>query len=135
VRERPRRDLVRRVAGEHRGLTEPFGQVAQPVLDRGVELPDRLVVVALGRSVRRRRLLQPQEHPQRLGPERDQRQLQRPIAVRHRARMAGQDGRRVQSRRTADGVQQVRRQREVDHLLGEHAAHHLHGVRVALRVE
>ncbi|NUP00980.1 MAG: hypothetical protein HOW71_24475 [Nonomuraea sp.] len=36
-------DLVRRVAAEHLPLAEPVAQAAQPLLDRRVELPDRLV--------------------------------------------------------------------------------------------
>nr|WP_240777783.1 hypothetical protein [Nonomuraea basaltis] len=105
------------------------------MFDRAVELPDRLVAVALRRSAGRRRLLDPQEHLQRFRAEGHQRQLQGAIAVRQGPGMRRQHPRRVQPRAAADSVEQIRGQRQVQHLLGEDAAHHLDGFRVALRVE
>ena len=127
--------LAGRIAAEDRLLAEPVAQQAQSLFDRGVELADRLVVVALGRGAGRRRLFDPQEHLERFGAEGDQRQLQGAVAVGQRPGMRREHLRRVQPRPAADGVEQVRRQSQVQHLLGEDAAHHLVGLRVALRVQ
>jgi hypothetical protein len=135
VVERTRPDLASEVAAEDRSLTDRDAQPAQPVLDRAVELPDRLVAVALGRSTTRRRLFEAEEHLERLRPERTQRQFQRPVAVRQPPGMARQHVWRGQPRLPADSIEQVRGQGQVDHLLDENAAHHLNGLRVPLRVD
>ena len=57
-----RRDLASRVAGEDLLLAELGTDAVQALFDRVVELPDRLVVVALGRCTGRCGLFEAEEH-------------------------------------------------------------------------
>src|SRR5262249_17852229 len=82
------RDLALRVTAEDLLLAELRAQLAQPVLDRGVELADRRVAVTLGRGGGRCRLFQAEQPLQRPGPDRAERQLERGVAVREAPRIS-----------------------------------------------
>ena len=129
------RDLAARVAAEQRVLAQLGGQRRQPLTDRGVELADRRVPLVLGGGVGRARLLDRHEALDRSPRERPQRQLDRQVRVRQVGRVPGQQGGRVEHRPPAHRVEQVRRQRQVQHLLQHHAQQHVGGGRVALRFQ
>ncbi|MBW8698254.1 hypothetical protein MBT84_01575 [Streptomyces sp. MBT84] len=135
VAERPSRDLSSRVTAEYLLLTELGAEVAQALFDRVVELPDRLVVVSLCPGVGQRRLFETKEHLQGIGTEREERQLHGAVAVGQGAWVDRQHVGCVQDGLTTDRVQEVRRQREVQHLLDEDPADSLDGVRVPLRIQ
>lgn len=92
-------------------------------------------MIALGRVAGTGRLFQAQEQPERLLAERQEGQLDGRVGVRHRPWVGRQQVGGVEDRPAADRVEQVGRQREVDHLLDEDTADELYGVRVPLRVQ
>jgi hypothetical protein len=128
-------DLTRRVPAEYDLLPQRGAQVPQAVLDRGVELADRGIAVGPCRGVRPGWLLDAQEQLQRIRAERGEADPHRPVAVRQRVGVGRQQLGRVEHRIAADGVEQVRRQQQMQHLLGKHAAHDLRRLDVARGVE
>src|SRR5262245_43623714 len=90
TREWRGRDLASRVAAEHARLSEIGAQRAQPATDGFVELADGLVSIALGSIAGRGRPLDLQKDLEGLTTEGEQRNLERPIAVRKGSRVGTQ---------------------------------------------
>ena len=122
--------LPRGVAAEELGLAQLCGHALQRLLDRLVELADRLEVVVLGQPVVLARPLDQQERLERLLRELREADLERLVGVREEGRVRRHDPRVVEVRRPADGVEDVGREREVQHLLDEDAVDDLDGLLV-----
>jgi hypothetical protein len=98
-------DLASRVTAEDLTLAEFSAQVLQSFFDRVVELADRLVAVPLARSSGRCGLFEAEEHLECFGPEREQREFQRPVAVGQVSGVGRQHPRCVEPRLSTDGVE------------------------------
>ena len=94
----------------------------QSVLDRGVKLCDGPLAVRLRWRARRRRMLNLQESAQRRPGEFFQRDLKFASAMRKRRRITGKKISVREPNRAAKRLQDIRRQRDVQHLLHRHAA-------------
>jgi hypothetical protein len=125
-------DLTGGVAAEERLFAELVAQPNERLLDRLVELADRLELVVLQQAVMLVGALDPHEGLDGLRRELLERHLERAIAVRQEGRICRQHARRVDRGRAADRVEHVRDQRHVQHLLHEDAAHDLRGRRVGV---
>ena len=119
-------DLPRAVAAEELGLAHLTGEPLQRLLDRLVELAERLEVVVLGEAVVPGRPLDLEECLQRLLRELRQADLEGVVRVREERRIRRDDSGVVEVGRAADGVEDVCRERQVQHLLDEDAVDDLH---------
>lgn len=119
VVEARRRDLPRRIAAEHRGLTKFATQTPQPFPDRLVELPNRVIPVVFRRCIGRFGPLDVLERLDGLPRERRERNLERTRTMRETRRIRRHEPRMVERRRPTHSVQQVGGQREMQHLLDE----------------
>ena len=128
-------NLPLRVTAEDVGLTKARTEVTHSVLDRVVELSDGLVAVALRIRVRCRRLLDLQKELEGFGTEREQRDLERRVRVRERTWVGRKHPRRVDSWASTHCIQQVRGQKEVQHLFDKDAAHDFDDLWVAIRIK
>jgi hypothetical protein len=123
------------IAAENGFFAQLVAQRAQAHLDGGVELPDRPVLIRLWWRARGGGLLDLKEQVESFGAEREQVDLDRPVAMRQRMRIERQQLGGVEPRRAAHGVEQVRRQRQMQHLLSEHGPDHLRGLGITRGIQ